>query len=148
MGRQSPSIRGEMSSAAKTAISVARAGIEPASSEHELRMLIDSVVDCSIYRLDSTGHVITWNVGAARMKGYLLAEILGDHFSRFYTEEDRASGEPARALATAADSGKYEKEGWHVRKDGSRFWAHVLIDPIRSESGELIGFAKVTRDIT
>ena len=98
--------------------------------------------------LDPTGIVSSWNPGAQRFKGYAESEILGEHFSRFYTEEDRATGLPQRALETAAREGKFEAEGWRVRKDGTRFWAHVVIDPIRDPHGNLIGFAKITRDLT
>jgi PAS domain S-box-containing protein len=98
--------------------------------------------------LDPTGRVSSWNAGAQRIKGYLPEEIMGEHFSRFYTEEDRKAGEPAKALSTAAAEGRFEKEGWRVRKDGTRFWAHVVIDPIRDDAGQIIGFAKITRDIT
>ena len=94
------------------------------------------------------GIVTSWNPGAQRFKGYKPAEIIGQHFSRFYTAEDRAAGLPERALATARREGRFEGEGWRVRKDGSRFWAHVVIDPIRRPDGELIGFAKITRDLT
>jgi len=97
--------------------------------------------------IDSQGVVTTWNAGAERFKGYTAGEIIGQHFSRFYTEEDRQSGLPARALETAAREGRFEQEGWRVRKDGSRMWAHVVIDPIR-DGGKLIGFAKITRDIS
>ena len=90
----------------------------------------------------------SWNPGAERFKGYTREEILGQHFSRFYTEEDRGRGLPARALATAASEGKFESEGWRIRKDGTRFWAYVVIDPIRDASGTLLGFAKITRDLT
>ena len=112
------------------------------------QLLIDSVVDYAIFQLDREGVVSSWNPGAERIKGYQSEEIIGEHFSRFYTEDDRAAGIPARALETAAREGKFEAEGWRVRKDGSRFWASVVIDPIRNDAGELIGFAKVTRDIT
>jgi PAS domain S-box-containing protein len=98
--------------------------------------------------LDPSGIVSNWNPGAEAIKGYSAAEIVGQHFSRFYTEEDRQAGEPERALRVAAEEGKYEVESWRVRKDGTRFRAGVLIDPIRNEAGELIGFAKVTRDLT
>src|SRR5258708_20680347 len=98
--------------------------------------------------LDVEGRVSSWTTGAKRIKGYSADEIIGHHFSRFYTEADRAAGVPARALGTAADEGKYETEGWRLRKDGSRFWASVIIDPIRDQSGKLVGYAKVTRDIT
>jgi len=117
-------------------------------SQEELRLLVQSVIDYAIYRLDPTGRVASWNAGAQRIKGYLPEEIIGQHFLRFYTEEDRAAGEPARALATAEREGRYEKEGFRIRKDGTRFWAHVVIDPIRDPDGRLRGFAKITRDIT
>jgi PAS domain S-box-containing protein len=114
----------------------------------QFRVLIQSVHDYAIFMLDADGYVASWNPGAERIKGYRAGEIIGQHFSRFYTEEDRANGEPARALATARDEGKFEKEGWRCRKDGSRFWASVVIDPIRDDDGAVIGFAKITRDIT
>jgi PAS domain S-box-containing protein len=98
--------------------------------------------------LEPDGRVASWNAGAQRIKGYMPDEIIGQHFSRFYTEEDKASGLPARALRTAAENGRFEHEGWRVRKDGTRFWASVIIDPIRDPSGKLVGFAKVTRDMT
>ena len=104
--------------------------------------------DYAIYMLDPAGIVSSWNLGAERIKGYSAAEIIGKHFSQFYTEEDRAAGLPKHALETALKGGRYEKEGWRVRKDGSCFWAHVIIDPIRSPEGSLRGFAKITRDIT
>ena len=119
-----------------------------AQSEQRFRLLVQSVVDYAIFMLDPQGIVNNWNPGAERIKGYKASEIIGQHFSRFYTEEDRAAGVPARALATAEREGKFEAEGWRVRKDGTRFWASVVIDPIRSETGEIIGFAKVTRDMT
>jgi PAS domain S-box-containing protein len=110
---------------------------------------VDSVTDYAIYMLDSKGNVISWNAGAQRFKGYQPYEIIGEHFSRFYTEEDRATDLPRRALQTADQEGRFEQEGWRVRKDGTRFWASVVIDPIRDAStGKLIGFAKVTRDMT
>ena len=112
------------------------------------RVLVEAVTDYAIYMLDPTGVVTSWNAGAQRFKGYTADEIIGEHFSRFYTEEDRAGGMPAKVLATAAREGKYEAEGWRVRKDGSRFWAHVVVDPIRGSRGQLTGFAKVTRDLS
>ena len=112
------------------------------------RLLIDAVTDYAIFMLDANGVIASWNPGAQRLKGYSEAEILGQHFSRFYTEEDRATGLPARVLATAAKDGKFEGEGWRVRKDGSRFWASVIIDPIRDSAGALVGYAKITRDLT
>ena len=117
-------------------------------SEQRFRMLVEGIRDCAIYMLDANGRVTNWNSGAQLIKGYTANEIVGQHFSRFYTEEDRAAGEPARALETALREGKYEREAWRVRKDGSLFWANVLIDPIYDEKGEHIGFAKITRDAT
>jgi PAS domain S-box-containing protein len=117
-------------------------------SEEQFRLLVQGVTDYAIYMLDPTGRVSSWNAGAERIKGYAPAEILGEHFSRFYTDTDRATGEPQKALQTATAEGRFEKEGWRVRKDGTRFWAHVIIDPIRGDFGEVIGFAKITRDIT
>ena len=112
------------------------------------RLLVNAVTDYAIYMLDPNGRITSWNPGARRLKGYEEAEILGQHFSRFYTDEDRAAGLPTLALATAAKDGRFEREGWRVRKDGSRFWAHVIIDPIRNPAGELVGYAKITRDLT
>src|SRR5262249_27118916 len=117
-------------------------------SERQFRLLVEGVRDYAIYMLDPSGNIINWNAGAERMKGYSAEEIVGQHFSRFYTPEDRAAGLPARVLATATRHGHYEGEGWRVRKDGGRFWALVEVDAIRDETGELIGFAKITRDIT
>jgi PAS domain S-box-containing protein len=117
-------------------------------SERRFRMLVEGVIDYAIYMLDPSGVVTNWNPGAERLKGYTPNEILGQHFSRFYTKEERAAGKPAIVLATAAREGRYEAEGWRVRKDGSRFWASVVVDAIRDETGQLLGFAKVTRDIT
>jgi PAS domain S-box-containing protein len=117
-------------------------------SERRFRLLVQSVVDYAIFQLNRDGIVTSWNAGAERIKGYTADEIIGQHFSRFYTEEDRAAGVTTRALATASSEGKFEAEGWRVRKDGSRFWASVVIDPIRNDAGDIIGFAKVTRDIT
>ena len=112
---------------------------------HEL--LIQGVVDYAIYMLDPEGRVVSWNPGAERIKGYTADEIIGEHFSRFYTDEDRAAGIPEQALRMAAETGRFTAEAWRVRKDGSRFWAMVVIDPIY-EDGKLIGFAKITRDMT
>ena len=112
------------------------------------RRLIEAVTDYAIYMLDSNGIVTSWNPGAQRFKGYAPSEIIGQHFSRFYTDEDRKRGIPALALETASRTGKFENEGWRVRKDGTRFWAYVVIDPIRDTTGEVVGFAKITRDLT
>lgn len=117
-------------------------------SEARFRQLVQGVIDYAIYHLDPTGVVTTWNAGAQRIKGYTPEEIIGSNFRRFYTEEDQAAGVPQKALEIAAREGKWEAEGWRVRKDGSRFWASVVLDAIRNEQGESIGFAKVTRDIT
>jgi PAS domain S-box-containing protein len=118
------------------------------SSEERFRLLVQSVTDYAIYMLDPTGVVASWNAGAQRFKGYTADEIVGEHFSRFYTEEDRATGLPETALDTAVRVGRFEAEGWRVRKDGTRFWASVVIDPVRDPGGKLLGFAKITRDLT
>ncbi|XAZ20696.1 PAS domain S-box protein (plasmid) [Sinorhizobium sp. B11] len=117
-------------------------------SEEQFRLLVQGVSDYAIYMLDPDGHVASWNSGAERIKGYTSEEIIGRHFSTFYTDEDRLNGLPARALATASRDGRFEREGWRVRKDGSRFWAHIVIDAIKDDFGDIIGFAKITRDIT
>ncbi len=117
-------------------------------SEQRFRLLVEGVHDYAIYMLDRDGRISNWNSGAQLIKGYTSDEIVGQHFSRFYTEDDRAGGEPQRALETALREGKYEREAWRVRKDGSLFWANVLIDPIYDENGEHVGFAKITRDVT
>jgi len=125
-----------------------RAEGELLASERQFRMLVQGVLDYAIYMISPEGIVTNWNSGAHRIKGYEAHDIVGQHFSRFYTPEDRASGLPANALAEARSKGRYEAEAWRVRKDGTRFWAHVVIDAIRDDNGELIGFAKITRDIT
>jgi PAS domain S-box-containing protein len=117
-------------------------------AERRFRMLVQGVTDYAIYMLDTDGRVTNWNTGAQRIKGYLPNEIVGEHFSRFYTPEDLDVGVPKRALETARETGRYEAEGWRVRKDGTRFWASVVIDAIRDDDGELMGFAKITRDMT
>jgi PAS domain S-box-containing protein len=117
-------------------------------AERRFRILVQGVTDYAIYMLDEDGKVTNWNAGAERIKGYLPEEIIGEHFSRFYTPEDFDAGVPKRALETARETGRYESEGWRVRKDGTRFWASVVIDAIRDEQGRLIGFAKITRDMT
>ncbi|WP_312406545.1 PAS domain-containing sensor histidine kinase [Rhizobium sp.] len=119
-----------------------------ASTEGRYRLLVDAITDYAIYLLDTEGHVSSWNAGAQRFKGYTEQEILGEHFSKFYTSEDKAAGVPAKALATAEEVGRFEAEGWRVRKDGERFWAHVVIDAIRGPTGNLVGFAKITRDLS
>ena len=116
-------------------------------SERNFRLLVEGVTDYALYMLDPSGVVTSWNIGGQRIKGYAPDEIIGQHFSRFYTEVDRANGKPLRALLIACEQGRYEEDGWRVRKDGTFFWASVVIDPIY-EDGELVGFAKITRDIT
>ncbi len=122
--------------------------ISDIAQAERFQLLIDAVRDYAIYLLDAEGRVATWNTGAERFKGYTAGEIIGQHFSVFYTEEDRTVGLPARALRTAATEGRFEAEGWRVRKDGGRFWSHVVIDPVIGEGGAVIGYAKITRDIS
>ena len=110
-------------------------------SEEQFRLLVQSVTDYAIFMLDVTGHVASWNAGAQRIKGYAPEEIIGRHFSNFYTEADRAAGLPRTGLETAAREGRWEHEGQRLRRDGSPFWAHVVIDAIRDEEGKL-GFAR------
>jgi PAS domain S-box-containing protein len=130
----------------------AKSDLRPAhlrqSDEARYQQLVHAVVDYAIFQLDPEGHVISWNTGAQRIKGYPPDEIIGQHFSRFYTEEDKAAGVPAAALKQAAETGRFEAEGYRVRKDGSKFFASVVIDAIRDDNGNMVGFAKVTRDIT
>jgi PAS domain S-box-containing protein len=114
----------------------------------QLNRFVSSVRDYAIFMLDPGGHITTWNAGAAHLKGYAAEEIVGRHFSTFYSDEDRARGHPEEELAIASRDGRYEEEGWRFRKDGSRFWASVTITAVRDDQGELVGFAKVTRDLT
>ncbi|PKH36239.1 hybrid sensor histidine kinase/response regulator, partial [Pseudomonas sp. 43NM1] len=117
-------------------------------SEHQFRLLVQSVTDYAIYMLDASGRLTNWNLGAQRIKGYRPEEVIGQHFSMFYTPDDREAGEPQRALETAAREGRFENKAWRLRKDGTQFFAHVVVDPIWGETGTLLGFAKITRDIT
>jgi PAS domain S-box-containing protein len=119
-----------------------------AASEGRYRLLVDAITDYAIYMLDTNGFITSWNRGAKRFKGYDEAEILGKHVSVFYTDRDQRDGLPARVLESVARDGMFEGEGWRVRKDGSRFWAYVVVDAIRDDAGELLGFAKVTRDLS
>src|ERR1700736_1310255 len=117
-------------------------------SEERLRLFVEAVKDCAIYTLDPEGRVTSWNQSAERIKGYAASEIIGNNFSRFFTEEDLQEGKPQQELQIAAEQGQFETEAWRVRKDGSRFWANVVLTAIKDDKGELIGFAKVTRDFT
>jgi len=117
-------------------------------AERHFGILVQGVTDYAIFMLDPQGRVRSWNPGAERIKGYPADEIIGQHFDLFYTPEDRDAGIPKRALESARDTGRYESEGWRVRKDGSRFWANAVIDAIHDDNGKLIGFAKITRDMT
>ena len=121
---------------------------ETRAAEERFRLLVESVQDYAIFMLDPNGTIVSWNIGAQRLKGYTSDEIIGQHFSIFYNEEDRNDGKPARELVIARAEGKYEEEGLRVRKDGTTFWANVLITALRDASGTLRGFAKVTRDVT
>ncbi|MBC3456388.1 two-component system sensor histidine kinase NtrB [Pseudomonas mosselii] len=116
--------------------------------EARYEQLVQAVVDYAIYMLDTTGHVVSWNAGAQRIKGYRAAEVIGQHFSLFFTDQDRSEGRPQQLLRQALEEGKAQDEGWRVRKDGTQFWALAALDVIRDEHGEVIGLAKVTRDIT
>lgn len=118
------------------------------ASEQRFRLLVQGVTDYAIYMLSPEGMVSNWNSGAERIKGYTESEVLNTHFSRFHTQEDQACGLPGKSLVIAAETGRYEKEGWRVRKDGSQFWAHVIIDALYDPDGTVVGFAKITRDIT
>jgi len=118
------------------------------ASEERFRLLVESVRDYAIFMLDPGGHVLTWNLGAERFKGYKADEIIGSHFSRFYRPEELLNGLPQTELDSAARDGAFEDEGWRVRKDGSMFWANVVITAMRDATGQLVGYAKVTRDLT
>lgn len=120
----------------------------PASEAWRYQLLIENITDYAIFMLDPTGVITSWNAGAERFKQYTSQEIIGRHFSIFYTDEDRQTDLPSRGLEIARREGKFENEGWRVRKDGTRFWANVIIDAVRSSDGELVGFAKITRDLT
>lgn len=117
-------------------------------TEERFKLMIESVTDYAIFMLDPQGYVASWNAGAERIKGYRASEIIGHHFSEFYITEDKQSGKPKKELEVAISQGRFEDEGWRLRKDGSRFWANVAITPVREKDGTLRGFAKVTRDMT
>jgi PAS domain S-box-containing protein len=117
-------------------------------SERRFRLFVGGVTDYAIFMLDTDGVIANWNAGAERIKGYRAEEIIGQHFSVFYSPQDREDGLPQRMLMTTARDGRAEAEGWRIRKDGSRFWANVVIDAVHDDAGDLIGFAKITRDMT
>jgi len=121
---------------------------EPLGTEQDYRLLVENVKDYAIVMIDPEGYVVTWNAGAQRIKGYTAEEIIGKHFSIFYTKEDIAQGKTEKELSIALKDGRFEDENWRVRKDGSRFWANVIITPLRDEHGVLRGFGKLTRDLT
>ena len=123
---------------------------ENRGSEHvyQFRLLVDAVEDYAIFMLDSQGNITTWNTGAERIKGYKAPEVIGRHYSMFFTEDDRRAGKPERQLQVASEKGRVEQEGWRVRKDGSRFWANIVLTAIHDQDGKLVGFGKVTRDFT
>ncbi|MEW5686908.1 MAG: PAS domain S-box protein [Pseudomonadota bacterium] len=125
-----------------------RAEQQLAETREQFRLLVQGVTDYALYMLDADGNVTSWNAGAERIKGYRAEEIIGQHFSRFYSAEDQNAGVPATGLDTARRDGRWEVEGWRVRKDGTRFWAHVIIDAIHDDAGQFVGFAKITRDVT
>ena len=122
--------------------------IEDLDDARRLQLLVEGVVDYALYTISLDGLVVSWNSGARRLKGYEPAEIIGRPYATFFSAEDRERGLPATALHTAATVGRFEAEGWRIRKDGSRFWALAVVDAVRDEAGELIGFAKITRDMT
>ena len=118
------------------------------SEDRQLALMVASAIDHAIFMLDPDGRIVTWNAGAEAIKGYTQEEIIGRHFSVFYTEEDVARSHPAEELRRAVRDGRYEEEGWRVSKNGTRFWANVVITPVYDEAGDLIGFGKVSRDLT
>src|SRR5262245_44338097 len=123
-------------------------GADQAVDPRIYRMMVEQVRDYALFVLDPTGHILTWNNGAQRLKGYAADEIIGRHFSVFYTPEEVDRGWPTEELRLATRQGHFEDEGWRVRKDGSRFWANVVLTSLRDENGRLIGFSKITRDLT
>lgn len=134
--------------AAERAEQLTRSLTKLEDTERRFRLLVEGVTDYAIYMLDPNGQIVNWNPGAERIKGYDRHEIIGQHFSTFYTAQDRIEGVPQKALKVATETGKYEAEGWRIRKDESKFWASVVINAIKSAEGELLGFAKITRDLT
>jgi PAS domain S-box-containing protein len=124
------------------------AAAEREKLENRFQLLVEGVSEYALFMLDANGAVTSWNKGAERLKGYCADEVIGQHFGRFYTDEDRAAAAPEKALEIALRTGKSETEGWRVRKDQSRFWASATISPVRDQDGKMIGFAKLTRDTT
>ena len=122
--------------------------IEGVPYERRLELLVEAVIDYALYLLNPKGEIVSWNPGARRLKGYEAEEVIGSRFHNFFTAEDQARGFPDHVLEMAARSGRFESEGWRIRKDGSRFWALAVIDAIRGDNGELLGFVKITRDMT
>jgi PAS domain S-box-containing protein len=118
------------------------------NGDERFRLFVESVKDYAIFMLDPDGHIVSWNEGAQRIKGYTEEEVLGQHFSIFYTPEAKARRHPDHELSIARETGRYEEEGWRVRKDGSRFWANVVITALYDGNGTIRGFGKVTRDMT
>ncbi|SFB45221.1 PAS domain S-box-containing protein/diguanylate cyclase (GGDEF) domain-containing protein [Rhizobium sp. NFR07] len=137
-----------LGSGAAAAIISSQAARSSRATERNFQLLVRGVTDYAIYMLDPNGIVTNWNAGAERAKGYTAKEIVGQNFARFYNAEDQAAGMPANALKTARETGRFDAEGKRYRKDGSWFWAHVVIQPVRDEEGILVGYAKITRDIT
>ena len=127
---------------------VERNMLNPGGSEELFRLLVDQVKDYAIFALNPDGYVVTWNSGAQLLKGYRAEEIIGQHFQRFYSQPDQQAGKPLQLLRQALEHGRVEDEGWRVRKDGSQFWADVVITALVDENGNLRGYAKVTRDLT
>src|SRR3954465_2887169 len=123
-------------------------GFRNNAGEQRFQVLVNSVTDYAIYMLDPEGHIATWNPGARRFKGYEESEVIGKHYSAFFTPEDREARLPWRALEIAEREGKFESEGWRVRKDGTRFWAHVVVDPVRDSGGNRLGSANTPRDVS
>jgi len=118
------------------------------STDSIYRLLVENITDYAIYMIDPDGFICSWNPGAEKFKGYTADEIIGHHFSEFFTPEDRQASLPQYALTQAFEYGKFESEGWRLRKDGSKFWAYAVLDSIRAPDGTLLGYAKITRDIS
>src|SRR5436305_8131178 len=129
-------------------VTAMRKQIPNLGSDMVVRRLVDSMEDYAIFMLDPNGYVATWNPGAERIKGYTPQEIIGEHFSKFYPQKDIENDKPGMELRMALEVGHFQDEGWRIRKDGSRFWANVVITAVRNDDGSLIGYGKITRDLT